>query len=251
MVILTAFSPEALAKMEADALAIDRHAEAALVDGDIATNTGSQLFFIATAQLRLGQLAFILRDDVREFRTRYRRSAEIGCVKMFEYHDRGAPINEEHLGSLQIDFVLSALGAGDLDLAKRCAENLSRVPEPSGKKYYAWKPAFANVLKAILLESKVRPDYVDELRAAAKSGDGKRRVALCEALIAAGQGADVSSEMKAMIIEWKRFSRGSGQYAKTLEASIASRPLGIVNLALHRGLKVPGLDLIPDALRTR
>ena len=214
-----------------------------------AEQSGAFFIFWAGSLTRLGQIAYLLRGDVKTFRSDLRQAAEIGGLIIPELLNEGKPISPDALGTIQSQYVQTALTAGDLDLARSVSLSIGAHPAAE-KRSHPWDIAFAHTLRAVVLSEDTFGVAAELLRERVKVGQGKKLRALSNALMTIGErDVDaVQSALLAVVTESKALSKGRGLYAGSLESLLSTKGVALANLAISMGMRVHGMELIPQDL---
>jgi len=212
---------------------------------------GSASNVLAGAVRYLGVANYVLHHDVETFKTHLSEAATYR-LKLFERFDQGDPISRSYLSMLSYKALFSALGAGDMDLAKSLASRMGGRDEIEREHDHIFDRTLGYALKAFVLGDKEAMHERAETfsKECEKKGNTYfRGYAHVFDAILEGNSDKANSGFAELISGHRKMCTGRGIFKDSEDEVLCVWGLGLANLAISHGLALNISDpLIPSDL---
>lgn len=213
--------------------------------------TGSASNLLGYVLRFIGVAGYVVNSDVDYFKSFLQNSAKIR-IQLLNRFEREKLISKSYVSMISYKSLFTALASGDIELSKQLAV-LSGGRDKIEVEYdHPFDLTLGYALKSLVLNSDDQAEKISQFKVVVSSdSDNSDFVGYVEGFeaIYTGNVELFFNAMKKVISGHKRQCKGSGVFKDTEDEVLCVWGLGLINLAIARGMSVEFIDsLIPKPL---
>lgn len=199
--------------------------------------SGSSSVSFLSILRRISIFEYLIYRNVQKFKEYLTKSVKVG-ISLFNRYENGEPIAQSLVSLLAYKSIFDALAADDFKLAKDLAVAMLKNPEINNIKVHPLDFALSHALIAIILDTDDAGSKLESFREQLSKKGNKSFKGFVDAFDAI-QNRDNDAFTKSLdeIVKW-HVQLKKGVFDHTLDAILCIWGIGLVNLALHKGMKV-------------